>query len=294
MRRMPLPPHYAQSPFPVRDADLPAKRMRANDLDRSIHGVRVVRGSQPLTLAERCRMLALRLRDDAVFSHTTAALLYGSPLDWRWERSPIIHVTVPAEEASPHATGIRGHHVPMAAADVSLVQGLRITTAARTWCDLAPMLTLGDLVAAGDYLIHLRMPLTTNTELSLRVQSMTGRRGVRIAREAVVLLNDRAESRPESHLRVILVLAGFRPEVNHVLVDTETGREVRPDFLLQDEKVLIEYQGDYHRTKEQWRKDMTRRSRLEAQGWRVIELNADDLKNPEELVARIRDVMARR
>jgi len=268
--------------------------MRANDLERTIHGVRMVRGSRPLTLVERCQMLAVRLRDDAVFSHTTAALLHGAPLDLRWERSPIIHMTVPAEEASPHATGIRGHHAPIAAADVSLAHGLRITTPARTWCDLSRMLTLGDLVAAGDYFIHHRMPLTTSAELSLRVQGMAGRRGVRTAREAVVLLNDHAESRPESHLRVILVLAGFQPEVNHVLVDTQTGRELRPDFRLQEEKVVIEYQGEYHRTKEQWRKDMTRRSRLEALGWRVIELNADDLKDPAELVARIRALIARR
>ena len=39
---------------------------------------------------------------------------------------------------------------------------------------------------------------------------------------------------------------------------------------------------------------MTRRSRLEAQGWYVMEINADDLGDPVELVARIRSVLARR
>lgn len=33
---------------------------------------------------------------------------------------------------------------------------------------------------------------------------------------------------------------------------------------------------------------MTRRTRLEAQGWHVLELNWDDLKDPRELVASIR------
>ena len=39
---------------------------------------------------------------------------------------------------------------------------------------------------------------------------------------------------------------------------------------------------------------MTRRSRLEAQGWYVMEINADDLGDPVEIVARIRSVLARR
>lgn len=39
---------------------------------------------------------------------------------------------------------------------------------------------------------------------------------------------------------------------------------------------------------------MTRRSRLEAKGWYVMELNADDLKDPDELLMRIRLVLARR
>jgi very-short-patch-repair endonuclease len=58
--------------------------------------------------------------------------------------------------------------------------------------------------------------------------------------------------------------------------------------------VLLEYQGDYHRTPEQFRADMTRLSRLEADGWYVFQINADDLKNPEELVARLHRVLAAR
>lgn len=176
--------------------------------------------------------------------------------------------------------------------DVTLVRDLPVTTAARTWCDLAAMLTLGDLVAAGDYFIHHRKPLTTVAELTDRVRGLSGRRGVRSAREALSLLHERAESRPESLLRVILVHAGLNPEINHALIDTETGRKRRPDFLLREGKVILEYQGDYHRTKEQWRKDMTRRSRLEAQGRRVMELNADDLRDPAELVGRIHALIA--
>jgi hypothetical protein len=37
---------------------------------------------------------------------------------------------------------------------------------------------------------------------------------------------------------------------------------------------------------------MTRRARLEADGWRIMEINADDLVNPVELVARVRRFLA--
>ena len=62
----------------------------------------------------------------------------------------------------------------------------------------------------------------------------------------------------------------------------------RTDFHLDELNVILEYQGDYHRTTPgQWRADMTRRAKIEALGPRVMELNADDLMNPVELVARI-------
>jgi len=82
-------------------------------------------------------------------------------------------------------------------------------------------------------------------------------------------------------------------KINRVVVRATHGRDIRCDFIFQRERVAVEYQGDYHRTRAQWRADMTRRSRLEADGWYVIELNADDLTDPAELVGRIRLVLAR-
>ncbi len=240
-------------------------------------------------------MFALRLRDDAFFSHSTAALLHGAPIPLKLERAPNVHVAVAVPAPSPHAAGITGHRLEVVASDVVTARGIRSTTPARTWVDLAGMLDLGDLVAVGDFFIHWRLPVATVGELHSQLHRMGRRRGVTLARTALGLLNDRAESRPESRLRVVLATAGFTDlGINHVLVDSETGRHVRPDFMLRKFKFVIEYQGDYHRTAAQWRKDMTRRTRLEAQGWRVIEVNADDLADPVELVARIRAILARR
>lgn len=245
-------------------------------------------------LRGRCALFALRLPAAAFFSHATAALLHGMPLPLALEREPLLHVGVAAPARAPHATGIAGHSLEIRGGDLVTVHGLRMTSAERTWLDLATMLPLIPLVAAGDYAVHHRLPFTTIGVLAERVAGAGAVRGITLLREAVALLNNRAESPPESELRVILSLAGMpTPRINHVLVDTETGRELRTDFAFREQRVVLEYQGDYHRTRAQWRKDMTRRSRLEAQGWYVMELNADDLRDPGELVARIRTVFER-
>ncbi|CAN5366872.1 hypothetical protein BH11ACT5_BH11ACT5_03540 [soil metagenome] len=229
------------------------------------------------------------------FSHTTAALLIGAPLSWEMELDPRVHVSVAEPASSPHAHGIIGHRLAIRPEDVITTRGLRHTSAARTWCDLAGILSLDDLVAVGDAFIHHRSPFTSIAEIDALLAQSTRSRGIRQAREALGLLSDRPESRQESRLRLIVLRGGLpEPEINHALVDTDTGKQVRPDFRFRKYKLILEYQGDYHRTKSQWRKDMTRRSRLEAHGWYVMELNADDLDDPAELVARIRQVLAGR
>lgn len=284
----PLPGTLRTRAFTVRegvDAGITPMRLRAGDLDRSVWGVRAA--ARPPSLDRRCQLFAARLPLTTFFSHSTAAMLMNAPLPWALELDESLHASVAAPGRAPHARGIFGHRLTLGPEDIVVTRGIRHTSAARTWLDLAPLLNLEDLVAVGDFLIQWRLPLTTRAELRRRVAEWTGR-GVVLLRQAVELLSDRAESRPESRLRVILARAGLpTPEVNHVLIDTEEGKRVRVDLVFATHRVVLEYQGDYHRTREQWRKDMTRRSRLEARRWYVMELNADDLDDPRELVERI-------
>lgn len=296
MPRLPLPHPLIEQPFRTRDSGLTAKRLRGFDLDRSVWGVRSQLTAVEDEFIERCRMFAVRMPLGAFFSHGTAALLMGVPLPYALEKDGRLHIGVTAPARAPHATGIVGHRLDVAVEELITVGGLPTTSAARTWCDLAKMLSPHDLVAAGDFLLYWRRPLTTLSTLQRLSRSCTGKRGMAVIREALPLLNNRSESRPESHLRVILAHAGLpHPRVNHEIVLTEDGSFVRTDLAFDTLRVLIEYQGDYHRKVQgQWRKDMTRRSRLEAQDWVVIELNANDLRDPDELASRIRMILRRR
>lgn len=203
-----------------------------------------------------------------------------------------MHIALPSPARAPHANGVIGHMLQIENHELTVHGDLRVTTPIRTWLDLAPMLSLHDLIAAGDHLIHWRLPQASPRDLAEAVLSRLDRRGRRKLSSALGLLNDRAESPQESILRVIVTLAGLpEPRINHEVTDRFGEFVARTDFIIDELKIVLEYQGDYHRTtKGQWRADMTRRSKLEALGWKVMELNADDLKDPDELVSRIRSL----
>lgn len=320
-----LPESLRARPFTVREAlqqGVPRKRLRRNDLDRTVWGVRDIRNSvvgdsfakagrgaglhaigtrsdaylapedreARALLLDRCRMFASRIRQDAFFSHLTSARLHGIPLPWHLERDERLHISVLAPARAPHAHGIVGHKMTIVPNDIVTVAGLRTTSVERTWCDLGSVLGLHDLVAAGDFLIHWRLPLTSSRRLRRAVERSVNRRGVVLLKRALELLSDRAESPPESVLRVIIILAGLpEPSVNHEVTNARGEFVARIDLVIAEYRLVIEYMGDYHRTvKGQWRADMTRRSKLESQGWKVMEVNANDLRDPDELVARIR------
>jgi hypothetical protein len=266
--------------------------LRGPRWDSSVYGVRVP--ARDLDFEDRCRMFAARMPGDAFFSHASAAHLLGIPLPLSLQHAFFVDIAVPTPGRAPHARGIHGHRLGVASDEVVTTHGLRHSSPARTWFDLAGTLTLLQLVAAGDFIIQHRLPLASTVELARVAGRGTGNRGAIAARQALSLLNDAAESPPESMLRVILELGGLpRPRINHAIVDTDTGQNVRPDFTFDEQMVILEYQGDYHRTRSQWRRDMTRRSRLESLGWRVMELNWDDLEDPTELVRRVRALLNR-
>lgn len=259
-------------------------RLRAADLDRSVWGTRFV-GTPDFR--NRCAQYQLRMPEYTFFSHQTAARIWGIPLPPGPESD--LHIAVPDPARAPHAHGIAGHRLQIREDEVTTVQGLRVTTPTRTWLDLSS-LDLGDLVAAGDFLIHHRHELTTLRALEHELHSRVTRRGLRRLWRALDLLNDRSESAPESILRVIIIEAGLpAPVVNHDVSDSWGNFVARTDLRIEEFRLVIEYMGDYHRNKAQWRADMTRRSRLESLGWRVMEVNADDLRDPAELARRIRD-----
>lgn len=226
---------------------------------------------------------------DAFFSHGTAALLLGLPVPARLARLRPLHVGFVAPARALVARGISGHSISVGPDDLVDQGPLRLTGPARTWLDLARLLTLGELVAVGDHLLRRESPLVTAGELADAVEKYPSRSGIKRARTALPLLRARSESPRESVLRVIIVLAGLpEPECNYNIFDDAGRFLARGDLVYPEYKLLLEYQGDHHRTdRAQWRSDIRRVGRLEDNGWQVLQFTDDDLHDPAALVERI-------
>ena len=298
--RIPLPDGWAGRPIRVGDAvraGVGTSRLDGGDLDRPFWGIRAPASEKAGRLGRPsrndvealCRALLVRMPPGAFFSHATAAMLLGLPLPSRLVRLRPVHVGVVAPARAMDARDVVGHRLRLAPDDLVERGVLVLTGPARTWLDLAAGLTLGELVAIGDYLLYWESPIVTRGELSAALEGYSGRRGLQRARAALPLLRTRSESPRESMLRVIIVLAGLpEPECNYRVFDEQGRFLARGDLVYPGYRLFIEYQGDHHRTdRAQWRADIRRIGRLEDQGWQVLQFTDDDLQDPAGLVARI-------
>lgn len=113
---------------------------------------------------------------------------------------------------------------------------------------------------------------------------------VRAARRASLLVDARAESIPESRLRVVLITAGIDVEAQHRV--TRDGRTVaRLDLAVRGLRVGIDYDGAWHALREQLQRDRQRLNDLQAEGWVVMHVTAAMLRDPASVVAAVRRAM---
>ncbi|TFC43875.1 hypothetical protein E3T26_11710 [Cryobacterium sp. TMT1-21] len=293
--RIPLPSGLGDRPFTTRTAaerGIGEGRLRGPDLARPFHGIRSLAAAT--SLPDQARALQLRLPEAGFFCGVTAALIIGIPLPSRLRRPPELHVGTRSPLRACKAAGTTGHKLQLRDGDLRDWRGLRVTTAARTWCDLAAILDVEDLVAAGDYLIHREHPLASRAELENAVARHPSRRRRALLVEALGLLDENAESPPESIIRVTVVRAGITGlRANFAITDARGHEFARGDLCFPAHRVIFEYQGDYHRSEpERWRKDRTRAARLAAAGWHIVEIAADELIDRRMLLRIIRDTLA--
>lgn len=295
--RKPLPPSLHGKPFSRREAmDLGVgeKRLRSPELGRPFHGVRIA-DSEPATVWQRIRAYQRRMPEAQIFTHTTAAIIHGLPLPLAREVDPILQVSAQAGAGFPRALGIAGHHTSELTS-VVVRSGCRLSAAVDTWCDLASVLGLDDLIAVGDFLItgdepySGKPPIATRHELELAVRARAGRRGIRQLSSALGEVKYGAMSRMETLTRLLLARSGLpEPALNQVINNYRGGFVAMVDLAFPDWKVAVEYQGEHHREKARFRQDITRRERIEDEGWTVVYVSADDiLRRPAETLARIR------
>jgi len=236
----------------------------------------------------------LMLRADTTLSHVSAAAWCGLPLlrpDLR-----TVHVTRPVLKASRTEAGIHHHPGALPAGHCSQVDGVGVTSDARTAVDIARNGTFAQGLAAVDSAIRAGTPHDEVRDVLFFCASWPGSRG---ASRAVACGDGRAANPGESWSRAVLLDAGLAPTHLQVPLHDIDGLVGYADFGWLSWMVLGEFDGrdKYGATPEQmasaiWAEKL-REDRLRALGYEVVRWTWADLRSPERVAARILAARAR-
>lgn len=277
----------------------PRLRRRA-DVERVRRGA-YVRTAESLGPARDRRRLALA-RIVAVhrqssrplwFSHESAALVWGCDTVGL---SGLVHVTQPSRPRSRGSDPVVRHHGDLPAAHRAVVDGIPVTSLARTVVDCACALAADRGLVIADS--ALRRGLDREV-LGQVVAARAGTRGVARAREVLCLADPGAQSPGETLVRWALHRGGLpRPELQ-VEVLTRRGRFFL-DLGWPALRVGVEFDGFVKYSGELGNTaahavfaEKQRQDALEDEGWRVLRVTWDDLRAPAPLVARVARALAR-
>jgi len=240
-----------------------------------------------------CATYAPIMQRGQLFSHLTAARLYGFPLPRRLEFSEQLDVW--AECIQAKAEGVIGHR--SAPVPSQLVDGLAVVDPRHVLVQIASRLSRDDLVVIGDFLLRRKRPLSTAASLSNVIRASHRVRGIRPLRLAMNDVRPGTDSPMETRLRLALVRGGLRePVIGHTITTPDGAFIGTPDLAYVPERIAIEYEGDVHRTdRGVFVGDIERRELMQEQDWYVIRVVSSHLfPNPAWLVNRVRQQLALR
>jgi very-short-patch-repair endonuclease len=227
-------------------------RIAVKRLRRLWQGVYAV-GHKRLRVQGRWMAAVLACGEGAVLSHRDAAAL------WELQQvgSGAINVTIPGDAGRRRRAGIRLHRsATLAPGDVTMRDGIPVTTTERTIIDLARVLradALEEVVhGAGERGIVDFAQLRAANPASL---------------QAVLRAYDPAPTRSKLERAFLSICRRHgipKPEVNAII----EGYLV--DFVWRERKLIVEVDGyRYHRAPHRFESDRERDAELGAKGWRV-------------------------
>ena len=187
-------------------AGLLTRRQLRSPLFTSLFRDVYVESTTMITHEVRCRGATLVLPPDAVITGRSAATVRGAALA---RPDDPVEVIAPLERRIDRPDGVDLRRNAIASGEWTPWHGGRLATPLRMALDLA--LDRPVPVAVADLDVALRHRLVDLDALTNLVHSRSDR-GIVDARRAVGLVDPSAESRPESQVRVHLVLAGLHPD----------------------------------------------------------------------------------
>lgn len=286
----PLPDDFQDRPFTVVDAaraGVSHKRLRHRSLHRLGKGIRSASPTAELPLSVRVRPF-IEVNERCAASHLTAAELLVLPRRQQKGLPDMFHVIRPEGEAHLNRPHVIVHRMKLFSDEVTIVDGIPVTTPERTWLDMAEMLSVDELVAMGDSCVRVPrpdledrvMPLCTLADLQRMIDRHKGKRGLRKAKEAIKLIRVGSDSPQETLLRLAVIRAGLpEPELNVPIISEDGARHHEPDLSYRKYKVGIEYEGEHHGDEAQVVRDIARSERYEALGWTEVRISKRHMYN---------------
>ncbi len=267
------------------------RRLQAGRLHRLHRGV-YVPGHRRLPPLGWTAAAVLACGPGASASHLTAAGLHALRLDSR----TLIDIAVSSARRHAHARVVTHSARNLRPHDVTVVDGIPVTSPARTLLDCAPVVGpagTAKLVAVAERLGI--FDLAAVDDLLLHVRGHRGRAILRTAIADVARTRGHTESAHEDRL-----LAAFRaarlpePACNYPIQLPE-GAFVRPDFLWHAEGLVVEADPRVtHDTTANYRSDRVRDRRLDAIGLQTMRFNDVDLRDPAGCAREVAERLALR
>jgi hypothetical protein len=250
---------------------------------------------------DRIRAVVATRRHDPVVSHQSAAALWGIPLSSAWPQA--VHVlAVPASRVRSK-NGVFVHRTPFDWDEIVELDGVLVTSPARTLLDLARTVSFEDAVVALDHAINPRRAtpevLVYPEELSEQLAGCGSLRGSVKAQRAIDFARPNADNPGESRSRVAIFELGFPdPELQ------SRHRNPRGGWYYTDhewlEFMLIgEFDGKGKYLKEEYRggrspgdvvyEEKIREDHLRAEGFTVVRWGWTELTDRGRLQRILRD-----
>ncbi|MGH2811298.1 MAG: DUF559 domain-containing protein [Actinomycetota bacterium] len=170
-------------------------------------------------------------------------------------------------------------------ADLSIVDGIQVTAPHRTLLDLGSVVSEELVEHALEDALRRGLVTLARLRWTVRQRGGRGQRGSKILRK-LLEMRPRGVAPTDSSLEVaflrLLRTEKFREPERQVEI-RESGKLIaRVDFAYSDLRVAIEVDSyQYHLGREVWERDLARRDKLTALGWRVIHLSKRDLASGE-------------
>ncbi len=200
-----------------------------------------------------------------------------------------MHVAAVVPAHAPTTRGVAGHRIRIAPPVVGL-DGLPVVAMEEAWAQMAPLLTVDELIELGDAVLWREPGLLPAMQAAAAVPHRPA--GARL-RTALLEIRTGSASPGETRVRLLLTRNGIPwMELN---AEVRVGVLVlHPDLVRRSRRVLLEYEGEGHGEEQQFRHDIDRCALFRDDGWTVLQATSLDLHGPraQALIRRVRAALA--